>query len=61
MCVVYKIRVGLGGEGRREGKGGGKEGREGGREGKGVKAGVSRCIIRGLLVFFPEGKMPSKA
>ena len=28
---------------------------------RGVKAGVSRCIIGGSLVFFPEGKMPSKA
>ena len=37
-CVVYKMGVGLEGEGR------------------GVRAGVSKCIIRGLVVFFPEGK-----
>ena len=28
----------------------------GGGEGRGVKAGVSRCIIGGSVVFFPEGK-----
>ena len=27
-----------------------------GGEGRGVKAGVSRCIIGGSVVFFPEGK-----
>ena len=42
------------GKGKRRGRGGGR------REGKGVKAGVSRCIIGGLLVFSPEGKTPSK-
>ena len=28
-------------------------------EGRGVKAGVSRCIIGGSVVFVPEGKMLS--
>ena len=45
--MVYKIRVGLG-----RGRGGGL--------GTGVKAGVSRCIIGGSVVFSPEGKYHQK-
>ena len=57
MCVVYKIRVGLGGgrEGRREGEGrekGGGGGREGRREGEGGGKGEERGVGKG----WGEGK-----